>query len=295
VPPRLFERAVIAGVGLIGGSLALAARAAGLVGEIVGYGRTVENLETALRRGIIDRYDLDPAAAARDADLLLLAVPAGACAPVARACAPALQPGAVVTDAASVKVAVVEAVEAALPPGVPFVGAHPIAGTEDSGAAAAFADLFRGRRCILTPGARATPAAVAKVRALWEGVGMRVDAMPASQHDTVLAWVSHLPHALAFSAVNAVCDADEGMAAFAGPSFGDLTRVAAASPEMWRDIFLANASPLREALDAVRSTLAQLEGAMAAGDGTTVERLLKRAQAARRRWPRPTAPGGGVE
>lgn len=149
--PRLFERVTIAGVGLIGGSLALAARAAGLIGEVVGLGRSAANLDTAQRRGIIDRYSHDPSEAARDADLLLLAVPVRSIAAVARACAPALRPRAVVSDVGSVKQTIMRDVEAALPPGMTFVGAHPIAGTEESGAAAADADLFRGRRCIVTP------------------------------------------------------------------------------------------------------------------------------------------------
>ena len=149
--PRLFERVTIAGVGLIGGSLALAAREAGLIGAVTGLGRSVANLRTAQQRGIIDRYSHDPLAAARDADLLLLAVPVRTMAAVAQACAPALRVGAVVSDVGSVKLSIIRDVEAALPAGVSFVGAHPIAGTEESGAAAARADLFRGSRCIITP------------------------------------------------------------------------------------------------------------------------------------------------
>ena len=276
--PRLFERVTIAGVGLIGGSLALAARAAGLVGEVVGLGRSAANLDTARRRGIIDRYSHDPSVAARDADLLLLAVPVRSIAALARACAPALRAGAVVSDVGSVKQTVMQEVEAALPPGVPFVGAHPIAGTEESGAAAADAELFRGRRCIVTPGAHADAATVAKIRALWEGVGMRVDEMDAARHDQVLAWISHLPHVLAFSAENAVLDVDAALQQFAGPSFGDLTRVAASSTDVWCDIFLANAGPVDQAVARFVSTLEALRGAIAAGDEATLRRLLERAR-----------------
>ncbi len=287
--PRLFERVTIAGVGLIGGSLALAARAAGLVGEVVGYGRSEANLLTAQRRGIIDRYTHDPLAAARDADLLLLAVPVRAIAAVARACAPALRAGAVVSDAGSVKATVVQGVEAVLPAGVPFVGAHPIAGTEDSGAAAAFAELFRGHRCILTPARSATPEAVTKVRALWEGVGMRVDEMDAARHDQILAWVSHLPHALAFSAVGGLLDVDAAMQQFAGSSFRDLTRVAGSSTEMWRDIFLANAEPLDAVLAAFMTSLAELRRAIADHDERKLEAILTRARTAQRQWSPPRA------
>ncbi|HVM98090.1 MAG TPA: prephenate dehydrogenase/arogenate dehydrogenase family protein, partial [Candidatus Acidoferrales bacterium] len=227
--PRLFERVTIAGVGLIGGSLALAARAAGLIDEVVGLGRGAANLETARRRGIVDRYSHDPLEAARDADLLLLAVPVGAAASVVQTCAPALRAGAVVSDVGSVKASVVRDVEAALPAGLAFVGAHPIAGTEASGAAAADAALFRGSRCIITPAARSTPAATAKIHALWEGVGMAVESMPAERHDAILAWVSHLPHVLAFSFVDALIAVDRGYASYGGPSFRSLTRVAASS------------------------------------------------------------------
>jgi len=282
--PRLFERVTIAGVGLIGGSLALAARAAGLIGEVVGLGRSAANLDTARRRGIIDRYTHDPCAAAQDADLLLLAVPVRSIAAVARACAPGLRPGAVVSDVGSVKQSVMRDVAAALPAGVSFVGAHPIAGTEDSGAAAADAELFRGRRCIVTPAAHADAEAVAKIRALWEGVGMRVDEMDAARHDEVLAWVSHLPHALAFSAVNAVLDVDALMQESAGPSFGDLTRVAASAPDTWCDIFLANAAQVDQAVARFVTTLEALRAAIAARDEARLRTLLERASGARREW-----------
>lgn len=282
--PRCFDRVTVAGVGLIGGSLALAARAAGLIGEVVGYGRNEANLLTAQRRGIIDRYSRLPLEAARDADLLLLAVPVRASAAVARACAPALRPGAVVSDVGSVKAAVVRDVEAALPPGVSFVGAHPIAGTEESGAAAAFPELFRGSRCIMTPGRRADPSAVAKIRALWEGVGMHVDEMDAARHDQILAWVSHLPHALAFSAVSALLDVDPALEQFAGPSCRDLTRVAASSPEMWCDIFLANAARVDDVLARFVAVLEQFRQTIASGDEARLKEWLTRTQAARRQW-----------
>ena len=281
---RLFDRVAIAGVGLIGGSLALAARAAGLIGEVVGTGRTEANLQIAQQRGIIDRYDLDPAEAARDADLLVLAVPVKALGALAGRCARTLRPGAVVTDVGSVKAPVVQQVEAALPPGFAFVGAHPIAGTEQSGAAAAFAELFQGCRCILTPGARAHPAATQKIRTLWEGVGMRVDEMEPARHDQVLAWVSHLPHTIAFSAVNALLQADGSMEQFGGSSFRDLTRVAASSVEMWVDILLDNAAQVDSAVQQFIATLEELRGLIAAGEPERLRAALLRARAARLQW-----------
>lgn len=276
---RSFERLVVAGVGLIGGSLALAARRAGLVGEVVGLGRSRENLEVALARGLVDRVSQDAAEAARGADLVLLAVPVAAMAGVARAMAPALAPGAIVTDAGSVKARVVREVTAALPAGVPFVGAHPIAGTEDSGAAAAREDLFRGARCLLTPTAATDPAALERVEALWRGVGARVERMDPERHDEILAWVSHLPHLLAFSLMGA---APAAARPYAGSSFRDATRVAASPVDMWRDIALYNAAALAAALDGFLEELGKLGDAVRRGDTEALVALLGAARAARR-------------
>jgi prephenate dehydrogenase len=282
--PRLFERVTIAGVGLIGGSLALAARRAGLIGQVTGLGRSAANLQTAQQRGIIDRYTHDALDAARDADLLLLAVPVRSMAAVVRACAPALPAGAVISDVGSVKASVIRDVEAVLPAGIAFVGTHPIAGTEESGAAAARADLFQGSRCIITPSRSSAAPAVAKLRALWEGVGMQVSDMDAERHDEILAWVSHLPHALAFTAVNALLDVDGALAEFGGPSFRDLTRVAASSVEMWRDIFVTNAAQIDAALSRFVAVLEELRAAIARRDEATLSTVLERAHTARRQW-----------
>jgi prephenate dehydrogenase len=282
--PRLFERVTIAGVGLIGGSLALAARRAGLIGHVTGLGRGAANLRTAQQRGIIDRYTHDPLDAARGADLLLLAVPVRSTASVTQACAPALHAGALISDVGSVKASVIREVEAVLPAGLSFVGAHPIAGTEESGAAAARADLFQGSRCIITPSRRSDASAIVKVRALWEGVGMQVSELDAARHDEILAWVSHLPHALAFSAVNALLGIDGAAAEFAGPSWGDLTRVAASSVELWRDIFVANAEQIDAALSRFAGVLEELRAAIARRDEALLRTLLERAHTARRQW-----------
>jgi len=282
--PRLFERVTIAGVGLIGGSLALAARNAGLIGTVVGLGRSETNLRTAQQRGIIDRFSHDALDAARDADLLLLAVPVQRMAAVAQACVPALSAGAVVSDVGSVKATVVREVEAVLPAGITFVGTHPIAGTEESGAAAARADLFRGHRCIITPSHSSSAEALTKIRALWEGVGMQVSEMDAVRHDEILAWVSHLPHAIAFSAVNALLDLDGAIATFAGPSHRDLTRVAGSSVEMWRDIFVANSDQVAIAITRFIAVLEQLRAAIIQRDEAKLGSVLERAQTARRRW-----------
>ena len=205
--PVLFERALIAGVGLIGGSLGLAAKTRGLVREVVGFGRTEANLNVALERGLIDRYTFDPAEAARGTDLVLLAVPVEATGPVVRGFLPHLPAGCVVTDAGSVKKPIVDTLDALLPPTIHGVAAHPIAGTEHAGAGAAFETLFDGSLCVLTPTAATDRDALARVRALWEGVGMRVEEMDAAVHDRLLAQVSHLPHLIAFSVMNGVSDA----------------------------------------------------------------------------------------
>jgi 3-phosphoshikimate 1-carboxyvinyltransferase len=282
-----FRRIAIVGVGLIGGSLALALRRAGLVSEVVGIGRTQQNLDVALARGIVDRAGIDPALVA-GCDLVLLATPGALLAPSAASIAPHLAAGAIVTDAGSVKASVVRDCSVALGGRARFVGAHPIAGTESSGAAAADADLFRGARCVLTPIDGTDVEALARVRALWEAVGMDVVEMAPDAHDELLALTSHTPHLLAFAltAAAAAFRTGHGAApdpfAFAGPSFRDATRVAASSPEMWRDILLGNASAVRAALGSVRARLDELDAAIAAGDGTRISALVDAARTVKR-------------
>jgi prephenate dehydrogenase len=278
----LFERAAIAGVGLIGGSLALAARAAGLIGEAVGIGRSEANLRTALQRGIVDQTVRDLAALG-PVDLVVLAVPVRSTATVAAALLPHLRPGTVLTDVGSVKGAVVEAMDRLVPADRPFVGAHPIAGSERAGAAAATADLFVGARCIVTPTARTQPQALARVRALWEGVGARVEEMTPAAHDRALAWTSHLVHALAYALVRALDAADPTLLAGGGPSVRDVTRVAASPAELWRDILLDNADAVGDAIGQFAGELARLRDAIAAGDAPALQALLETAVIAKRR------------
>jgi prephenate dehydrogenase len=278
----LFERAAIVGVGLIGGSLALAARTTGLIGEAVGLGRSEANLATALARGIIDRVARDAAGLGR-VDLVVLAVPVRSTATVAAALLPHVSAGTVITDVGSVKGEVVEAMEALLPADRPFVGSHPIAGSERAGAAAATPELFRGARCILTPTPRTDAAALRRVRALWEGVGARVEEMTPAAHDRALAWTSHVVHALAYALVRALDAADPTLLARGGPSLREATRIAASPAELWRDIFLANAPALCDTIDAVTGELGRLRDAIAAGDAAALESLLAAAVAAKRR------------
>ncbi len=278
----LFERVAIIGVGLIGGSLSLAARAAGLVGEVVGLGRGEANLATALERGVIDRATREVAAVG-PVDLVVLAVPVRTTAAMARALVPHMRPGTVFTDVGSVKGEIVAAVEGVLPPDRPFVGGHPIAGSERAGAAAADADLFRGARCVLTPTPRTEPAALSRVAELWRGVGARVEEMSPADHDRALAWTSHLVHVLAYALARAIVDDDPGHFRLAGPSLRDATRVVASAPELWQDIFLANRAAVTEVIGSFAAELERLRLAIETGDETGLFSLLQAARAARAR------------
>jgi prephenate dehydrogenase len=283
---RLFDCLLVAGVGLIGGSLAAAARAAGLVGEVVGFGRGEENLRLAVGLGLIDRWTCDASAAVRDADVIVLAAPIGASAALAGAFRPYARPGTLLTDVGSVKTTVVAALEAGWAGLGPVVGAHPIAGSEASGAGAARADLFCGHRCIVTPTAVTDRGALARVRALWEGVGARVEEMAPGLHDEILARVSHLPHLVSFALAQAVGGAPvHGLDVFdyAGGGFRDTTRIAASPAELWRDIFLGNTPALRSALAEFRRELDRLEGLVATGDAPGLEAALTAARRLRRR------------
>jgi len=285
----LFSRLVVAGVGLVGGSLAAAVRAAGLAGEVVGLGRSEANLEVACARGLVDSATRDVRTAAAGAEAIVLAVPVGVCAPLATSLRPHAAPGTILTDVGSVKAALVASLEQAWAGVGPVVGGHPIAGSEASGAAAARADLFRGRRCILTPTPASDRAAVDRVRALWEGVGALVEEMPAPVHDEILARVSHLPHlvayALALTAGEREIDGHSPLE-YAGSGFRDATRIAGSPAALWRDVALANAGPLGAALAQFRTALGRLEALLVAGDAAGLEAALEAARAARRRLGR---------
>jgi prephenate dehydrogenase len=206
---KLFiPKLAVVGVGLIGGSLALALKAAEAVGEVIGIGRGLANLEKALELGVVDRITRDPAEGVAEADLVFLATPVMALPQVAAEVLPHMKRGAVLTDGGSVKEAVVHAIEPLLPEGVHFVPGHPIAGTERSGADAAFASLYQGRRCILTPTEKTSSGALELVRQVWETAGSDVVEMPVDKHDRILAAISHLPHMVAYSLVNAVSSYD---------------------------------------------------------------------------------------
>jgi len=283
---HVFERVAIVGVGLIGGSLGLALKRAGLAGHVVGYGRSAANLEVARERGCIDAVATTLDDAARDASLVVLAAPVGRCGELARALRPHAPADAILTDVGSVKGLLVPELERAWVDAARVVGGHPLAGSEAAGAAAAKPDLFRDRRCILTPTPQTGADALARVRALWDAVGARVELLDAELHDAILARVSHLPHLVAYALVEAVASARIGghePLPYAASGFRDTTRIAASRGELWRDILVANAPAVRAGLGELRVALDRLDALLAAHDGAGLEAALDAASAVRRR------------
>ncbi|NWG87746.1 MAG: prephenate dehydrogenase/arogenate dehydrogenase family protein [Hydrogenophilaceae bacterium] len=281
------ERLVIVGVGLIGGSFALALRQVGQVRHIVGVGRSQANLRAALQQGVIDEVADSAATAVRGADLVLLAVPVGAMPALLREIAPHLPADCIVTDVGSTKQDVVAAAKAGLADQFKqFVPGHPIAGAENSGVAAARGDLYQGRQVVLTPLAENNAAAVERIAALWRACGAEVAQMSAETHDRIFAAVSHLPHLAAFALVDDLAgrtDADTYFR-YAGSGFRDFTRIAGSHPEMWRDIALANREALLTELEAYIAELELIRGLLARGDAAGLEAVFQRASRTRKDW-----------
>ena len=274
----------VIGVGLIGGSFALALKQAKKVSKVVGVGRNAANLKLALERGVIDAIAPDPAAAARDADLVLVATPVAQFPVVFAALA---ESKALITDGGSTKRDVIAAARKALGKRIGrFVPAHPIAGAEKSGAAAAKAELFQGRRVVLTPMKENARASVAAVEAAWSACGAKVSRMDAEEHDAVLAAVSHLPHVLAYALVHDVAKRNnsEQLFSFAAGGFRDFTRIASSHPEMWRDICLANRDRLLQELKLYANELGSIRKLIDNGDGAGLEKLFAAAREARDKW-----------
>ncbi|HEU0283401.1 MAG TPA: prephenate dehydrogenase/arogenate dehydrogenase family protein [Gallionella sp.] len=282
-----FKKIVIFGVGLIGGSFALALRKANAVAEVVGFGRSEATLQQAQQLGIINRIGRDVAAEAGGADLVLLATPVGQMAELMARIAPHLGAHTLVTDGGSTKSDVVAAARANLGGRIAqFVPAHPIAGAEKSGAGAAQADLYVGKKVVLTPLAENTKDAVARVRQAWELCGAVVSELTPQQHDAVFAAVSHLPHLLSFALVHDLAQRDncDLLLSFAASGFRDFTRIAASSPEMWRDICLANREALLQELQIYIAELNQMSEALAAGDAARLEQTFRTARELRTGW-----------
>ena len=283
---RLKTLAVI-GVGLIGGSFALGLRRAGAVTTVVGFDRDGAALERAAAMGVIDEAAGSASEAARGADLVVVSVPVRAIGPVLHDVALAMQPGVVVTDVGSTKADVVRTAREELRERFArFVPGHPIAGRETSGVESATADLFRGARVVVTPVPETAADALEMVRGAWEAVGGRVASASAEAHDRIFAAVSHLPHMLSFALVSEIAARENApeLLAFAAGGFRDFTRIAASSPEMWRDVALQNRAALVVEIDRYQAQLAVFRELIERGDGPGLERLMSEARAARHAW-----------
>ncbi|WP_332674665.1 prephenate dehydrogenase [Aromatoleum sp.] len=283
----VIEKLVVCGVGLIGGSFALALRQAGVARRIVGIGRSAASLARAVALGVIDEATNEWSTALDGADFVLLAPPVGQMDAVMAAMAPHLAPGTIVTDAGSTKRDIIEAVYRHLSANLTtVVPAHPIAGAEKSGVESAFGTLYAGRKVVVTPLPENEPAAVLRVREVWEACGAQIHEMPPQEHDRVFAAVSHLPHLLAFGLVHDLAGrANAGqLFDFAAGGFRDFTRIAGSHPEMWRDICLANRQALLAELDQYLAELAYLRALLLSGDGERLEQLFDQARTARNTW-----------
>jgi len=278
------DKLAVVGVGLIGGSLALALKEAGAVGHVVGVGRGFANLETALKLGVVDSITQDLAEGVADADVVFLATPVQSLGTVAEQSMPHLKPGAILTDGGSVKQAVIDAIEPHLRDDVHFVPGHPIAGTENSGAEAAFATLYNDRRCILTPTKRTSKEALECIRRMWQLVGSQVVMMEVDKHDRVLAAISHLPHMVAYALVNAVGAYDrydENILEYSAGGFRDFTRIASSDPTMWRDIALTNRDALVEMMGQFEKFFAELKEDVASGSDERLFEFFRRSKQSR--------------
>ena len=282
----MFKKMLVAGVGLIGGSLALDMRRLGLAREIVGYGRSEKNLRIAMRKGIIDGYFSRPADIPAGVDFLMMGTPVQSIVPLTQEFLPGLEAGCIVSDVGSVKAEIVKGMERILPPHIYFIGAHPIAGSEQWGAAAACENLFLRRRCILTPTKTTHRDALRKMTALWRRVGAKIEVMNAERHDRVLGVVSHLPHVAAFALVNALGETRvEGvdLKTYCAGGFKDITRIASSRPELWRDICLLNRKAVSRSLGNYIRKLERMKRCIERGDGRALESDFARANEIRER------------
>jgi len=252
------KRIAIIGVGLMGGSLALALRRNGFSGEIIGTGRRLSNLKKAKRLGIVDEYTTSHATGARDADLVFLCTPVGRFEEIVDDIRGSLRKGAIVSDIGSVKARVVKNIHAKMPSGVYFVGTHPIAGRECSGVDGASADLFRGAKCIITPVEGTNKRALATIKRIWRSVGAIPVTMSPEEHDMIYAAVSHLPHVVAFSLVNTITDLRGDIIGLSGKGFRDMTRIALSSTEIWRDICILNRREILRVLKRFSSSMSRM-------------------------------------
>jgi cyclohexadieny/prephenate dehydrogenase len=282
----LFDTLALVGVGLIGSSIARAARAQGAVRQIVATARSPKTRARAAELGLADRVVETNAEAVTGADLVIVCIPVGVCGTVAKEIGPHMKPGAIVSDVGSVKGSILRDMAPHLPKNVHFVPAHPVAGTEHSGPDAGFAELFENRWCILTPPEGADPAAVDRLAAFWRLLGAKVEIMTAEHHDIVLAITSHIPHLIAYNIVGTAADVEEvtqsEVIKFSAGGFRDFTRIAASDPVMWRDVFLNNKEAVLEMLGRFSEDLAALQRMIRWDDGAALEALFTRTRAIRR-------------
>ncbi len=283
---QIYDRVALIGLGLIASSMFWAIKRAGLAGEVTGYARSEATRETARQIGLCDRVCETAQEAVDGADLVVLCVPVGAMGPVAQQIAPVLKSGATVSDVGSVKRHVIDAVSPHIPDSVHFIPAHPLAGTEHSGPESGFAELFDNRWCLLVPVEDSDPDAIARLRALWEGLGSNVDEMDAAHHDLVLAVTSHAPHLIAYTMVGVADDlrrvTDTEVIKYSAAGFRDFTRIAASDPTMWRDVFLTNKDATLEILGRFTEELFALQRAIRTGDGEQLFDYFTRTRAIRR-------------
>ena len=283
----MFKKIAIFGVGLIGGSFALALKEAGMVEQVVGAGRSLASLKRALELGIIDAVAASVADAVADADLVLIAAPVAQTGLILASIQPHLQAGTIVTDAGSTKGDVEASARLALGTKISqFVPGHPIAGRESNGPDAAIASLYVGKKVVLAPLPENAEADIQRVAAAWQQCGAHIHRLSSAQHDLVFASVSHLPHLLAYALVDDIANKPhaEVLFQYAASGFRDFTRIAGSSPEMWRDISLANQDALLQELDAYQTKLTQVRGLLAAGDGVGLEAIYQNARQARHHW-----------
>ena len=284
---RRLKTLAVVGVGLIGGSFALGLRRAGVATHIVGFDRDRGALETAASLGVIDTAAESASEAVKGADLVMIAVPVRSVGPVLHDVALAMQPDAVVTDVGSTKEEVMRVAREELRERFPrFVPGHPIAGRETSGVESALQDLFRGARVVLTPAPETAPDAIEVVRGAWEAIGGKVAIAEAAAHDRIFAAVSHLPHILSFALVSEIASRDnrEELLGFAAGGFRDFTRIAASSPQMWRDIALQNREAILAEMDRYNARLAVFRELIERGEASGFERLMQEARATRTAW-----------
>jgi prephenate dehydrogenase len=277
-----FSRVAIIGVGMIGASLARALKKHSLADELVGCGRGKKNLELALERGYVDSLSHDPAEAAGGADIVVLATPVETLEEIAANIAGSLMTGALVMDVGSIKGELVSRIQALMPEGVEFVGCHPIAGSEQAGAAASVEDLFSGAKCIITRTGSNTDANVSRAREFWEAIGSVVRVMDPLEHDKLLGLVSHFPHLVAYAMINAIEDRAEGAIALSGAGLKDTTRIAMSPAFLWRDISLMNRGNVLPVLDTFIDEIGKIRKCLEEGDSAGLESLLRKAELRRR-------------